>query len=215
LYVDEPKYAQDLHYAIHKLSSTARFAKAVSERSNQPELVYALANELENRHIDNVLSNMRRSGVMSALDEAPEITFGELRRSVIPELDVRLLREAGVDDAEAEITILIQCARKRLGNRDATPSAQVEKASEELHYAAKHLVQFPYEENVGQREKKKKKLFNGIGKILAGTVTAAGNLLLVTGTIIAPNPATAYAGIGSSAIAVTSIFQGLGDLRGE
>ena len=61
----------------------------------------------------------------------------------------------------------------------------------------------------------KKKLFNGIGKILAGMVTAGGNLLLATGTLVAPNPATAYGVIASSALAIGGIFQGLGDLRGE
>jgi hypothetical protein len=59
------------------------------------------------------------------------------------------------------------------------------------------------------------KIFNGIAKILAGAVTAAGNLLLATGTVIAPNPATAYGVIASSAIAVGSMCQGIGYLRGE
>lgn len=62
---------------------------------------------------------------------------------------------------------------------------------------------------------RREKIFNGIGKILAGAVAAAGNLLLATGTIVAPNPATAYGVIGSSALAVGSICQGIGDLRGE
>ena len=58
-------------------------------------------------------------------------------------------------------------------------------------------------------------VINGVGKILAGAITGAGNLLLFGGTIVAPNPGTAYAVIGSSALAVGSICQGLGDLRGD
>ena len=69
--------------------------------------------------------------------------------------------------------------------------------------------------NAPPTEGKKRKILNGIGKILSGTVAGAGNLLLATGTIVAPNPATAYAVIGSSALAVGSICQGIGDLRGE
>lgn len=205
----------ELHYAIEKLSSTARFARAVSERCENAELVNALGKELDDWFVDHVIEEMRRSGVLSALDETPDITFGELRRNVIPEEDVRLLREAGVSDAEAEITILIHYARKRLGHREAIPSAAVEKARAELKNAAERIAELSDKSNGNRAEQKKKKLFNGIGKILAGTVTAAGNLLLVTGTIIAPNPATAYGVIGSSAIAVGSICQGIGDLRGE
>ncbi|MGB7136638.1 MAG: hypothetical protein WBD46_15205 [Acidobacteriaceae bacterium] len=205
----------ELHYAIDKLSSTARFARVVSDRPGNAELAKVLGEELDDWHVGHVLDEMRRSGVLSALDEAPDITFGELRRNVIPEEDVRLLSEAGVRDPEAEITILIQYARKRLGHRQANPSATVESAREELKGAAKRIVEFSDNESGNRAEEKKRKIFNGIGKLLAGTVTAAGNLLLATGTIIAPNPATAYGVIGSSAIAVASICQGIGDLRGE
>lgn len=205
----------ELLYAIDQLSSTAQFAKAVSERSGNAELVIALGKELDSWYVDHVVEEMRRSGVLSALDEAPDITFGELRRNVIPEEDIRLLRGAGVDDAEAEITILIHYARKRLANREVIPSATVESAREELKNATERIAKFSDSSSGNRVEQKKKRLFNGIGKILAGTVTAAGNLLLATGTIIAPNPATAYGVIGSSAIAVGSICQGIGDLRGE
>lgn len=206
----------ELSYAIAKLSSTARFAKAVSERSEETELVNLLGKELDNWHVDHVLEEMRQSGVLSALDETPDITFAELRRDVIPKEDAQLLRSAGVDDPEAEITILIHYARKRLGHRDVTPSETVERAREELKRAAERIVGLSDRSSSGnQVEVKKKKIFNGIGKILAGTITGAGNLLLATGTLIAPNPATAYGVIGSSALAVGSICQGIGDLRGE
>ncbi len=205
----------ELSYAIAKLSSTARFARAVSERSEEAELVNALGKELDNWYVEHVVEEMRRSGVLAALDEAPDITFAELRRNVIPEEDTRLLQGAGVDDPEAEITILIHYSRKRLGHRDIRPSESVERAREELKRATERIVGLSDNSSGNQVAVKKRKIFNGIGKILAGTVTAAGNLLLATGTVIAPNPATAYGVIGSSAIAVGSICQGIGDLRGE
>jgi len=206
----------ELLYAIGKLSSTARFAKAVGERSDNPELLNALGNELDNWYVQHVVDEMRESGVLSALDEAPDITFAELRRNAIPDEDVRLLRGTGVDDPDAEITILIHYARKRLGHREAKPSATAEQARDELKRIKERLMSGSNSSAPTQLDvNKKKKIFNGIGKILAGTVTAAGNLLLATGTLIAPNPATAYGVIGSSALAVGSICQGIGDLRGE
>jgi hypothetical protein len=67
----------------------------------------------------------------------------------------------------------------------------------------------------GLAAKKKRKIFNGIGKLLGGAVAGIGNALLVAGTLIAPNPATGYGAIVSGGIAVTSFFAGLGDLKGE
>ena len=205
----------ELLYSIAKLSSTARFIRSVEERSDNLDLVKAASKELDCWHVQHVVNEMRESGVLSALDEVPDITFGELRRNAIPDEDVRLLSSTGVDDPEAEITILIHFARRRLGHREEVPSVLTEEAHDELKRAAERVVSLSNNSSDNQVQAKKKKIFNGIGKILAGTVTAAGNLLLATGTVIAPNPATAYGVIGSSALAVGSICQGMGDLRGE
>lgn len=205
----------ELLYAIAKLSSIARFVRAVGERSENLDLVNALGKELDSWYVQHVIDEMRETGVLSALDEAPDITFAELRRNAIPDEDIRLLQGTGVDDPEAEITILIHYARKRLGHREATPSALAEKAHDELKRAPERIISLANNSSATHVEVKKKKIFNGIGKILAGAVTAAGNLLLATGTVIAPNPATAYGVIASSAVAVGSMCQGIGDLRGE
>jgi len=66
-----------------------------------------------------------------------------------------------------------------------------------------------------QEQKKKRKIFNGNGKLLGGSAAGIGNVLLLTGSIIAPNPATIYAAIASGGIAVSTLFGGIGDLRGE
>ena len=128
---------------------------------------------------------------------------------------MRLLQGAGIDEPEAELTILIDYARKRLGHREATPSALAGQAHDELKRAPERLISLSNNSSASHVEVKKKRIFNDIGKILAGAVTAAGNLSLATGTVIAPNPATAYGVIASSAIAVGSTRQGIGDLRGE
>jgi len=208
----------ELGHEIDRLSSTARLARVVGERSEDPILVNTLAQALQNTYLDGVIRAMDRSGVLAALDEAPEITFGELRRSAIPVEDARFLRDAGVADTDAEITLLIYYSRRRLGERQAEviPSEIAHRAQDELRNAEARLQQVTSEQDSSNRsERKKRKLFNGIGKILAGAVTGAGNLLLATGTILAPNPATAYGVIASSALAVGGICQGIGDLRGE
>jgi hypothetical protein len=202
---------------IERVSSIARFAGVVKDRSENQSLVKALANELYNAKVDSIAQRLDAAGVLAALDELPEVTFGELRRSVIPDEDIHLLRRAGVDDPEAEIRIIIEHARFHLGFRSTRLPESAHSASEiahsaqvELNMAAKDL-----EAARSFEPKKKRKIFNGIGKILGGAVAGAGNLLIATGTIVAPNPATAAMAIASGAVAVTSIFTGIGDLRGE
>jgi len=210
-----PMMDDHLQYEIDHLSSTARLVKAASERVDKQELVDVVAKELRNTYLGPVAQAMDQSGVLDALDEAADITFPNLRRSAIPDEDVELLRHAGVEDPEAFITIIIHYSRRHVGNSNNRPSSVVERAHEGLHRAADMLSPSDTAPPKDMPEKKKRKIFNGVGKILAGAVTGVGNLLLFTGTIAAPNPATAYAVIGSSALAVGSICQGLGDLYGE
>jgi hypothetical protein len=196
---------------IERLQSISRLARVVGEDADNAALVNTLSAELSDARIDGVLEVMERAGVVDALEEAPEIVFGELRRSAIPEEDVHLLRRAGVEDPEVEITLLINYAIQRLAYREKPASEAVQQAPIELEKAAQQLG------HAGAPEppRKKRKLFNGIGKILAGTIMGAGNVLLAAGTVVAPNPATAHLTIGCSALAVASLFQGMGDLRGE
>ena len=208
----------ELGYEIERVSSTARLAKAVEEHTGDPALVNSLASALSNTYVDSIVQAMDRSGVLAALDESPEISLGELRRSAIPDADIQFLRDAGVGSPDAEITLLVYYARKRFRDRspEITPSEIAYRAQDELRNAANRIPQITSEKDSSSHtERKKRKLFNGIGKILAGLVPGAGNLLLATGTIMPPNPAMAYGVIGSSALAVASLGQGIGDLRGE
>jgi hypothetical protein len=207
----------ELAYEIERLSSKARFVRAVSERSEKQVLVKEVAEEVANAYVDGVIRVMERSGVLAALDEAPEITFGNLRQSAVPPEDAELLRRAGIEHPEAEITLIVHYARRRFVGRQETPPSEIAlRAQDELKRAAARLGELASEEKSSEgHERKKRKLFNGVGKILAGTIAGAGNLLLAVGTIVGPNPATAYGVIASSALAVGSIGQGIGDLRGE
>ena len=205
------------HYLTHAMewtSSVARFVSVVNGRPGNKELIEQVAGELRQSGLGHIVRILEEAGVLDALDELPEITFGELRRSAIPDEDVRFLAQAGVRDPETEITIIIHYARRRLGRPNARPSASIQGAQLELNRAADELTKQVSSPDAGEK-KSKKKIWSGTGKVLAGAVTAAGNLLLATGTLVAPNPATAYGVIGSCALAVAGICQGIGELRGE
>ncbi len=168
-------------------------------------------------YVDHIVDRMDESGVLAALDDTPDITFENLRHSAIPPEDVELLRRTGIDNPEAEITLIIRYAQRHIGRSHNSPPTEIARqAQPEIKRAAEQISAMATGTKQSQpTEQKKRKLFNGIGKILAGVVTGAGNILLAAGTIVAPNPATAYGVIGSSALAVGGICQGIGDLLGE
>jgi hypothetical protein len=218
----EPWYAE-LPYDMAYLESVARLLELAKERPNDPGVFGSLQNDLRGVNLANIVAAMENTGVLDALDEDPQTTFGELRKSAIPPEDAEFLRRAGVKDADAEMTLLTHSAHRTAGafGFDAArgqlrpPSQVAEEAKEALSQASQQMTSFVPGTAYMPVGKKKRKLFNGIGKILGGSITAAGNILLVTGTVLAPNPATAYGAIASSAVAVTAMFQGIGDLRGE
>jgi hypothetical protein len=75
--------------AVERLSSAARFAKVVRDRIDSSQLVKELAEELREVNVNQVVDALDNTGVLDALDELPEVTFGQLRRSAIPEDDAR------------------------------------------------------------------------------------------------------------------------------
>lgn len=202
-----------LRHIQDRLASIARLNRVVAERPNSAELLNELARELHNAPLGRAAEIMEQAGVMDALEEAPDLIFQNLRRSAIPPEDLEFLREAGVDYPEEELTILIHYARKNLGRGRVTPRRIMADGQIQLERAAAALARAAGEQSADTP--KKRKIFNGVGKILAGAVAGVGNTLVGCGTIVAPNPATAYAVIGSAAIAIGSICQGVGDLRGE
>ena len=200
-----------------RLAALCRLTRAVADYSEDTVLIRALAEKLRevDSDLNTVFTAMEQTGVLDALEDANHVIFLELRRSAIPDEDVYILRRAGFEDPEGEITLIITRANHYYHYN--APISELPAECRKLKNATDRL------QNVGKANvemdvapsKPKRKLFNGIGKILAGTVTTAGNLLLLTGSVVAPNPATAYGVIASSALAIASIGQGIGDLRGE
>ena len=146
--------------------------------------------------------------------------------------DFELLRRAGYSNDEIEVFVVEALENAQtIARHPELPSEVLEHAltalTDSLAYlrtaplypgpgaAAAPPYPAPPEAAAPPPEKKKGKTLNGIGKLLGGAIAGVGNVLLATGTIVAPNPATAYGAIASSGLAVASIFGGLGDLTGE
>ena len=203
--------AQSLEREAERLAAVARLVTAVGDYPNDGAFRAALGQALQATEIGDVIRTMDDVGVLDALDEAPDVVFGQLRASALPIEEALFLQHAGVGDPESEIALIIHYAKAHLSTSGATPSELAWAAEGVLADAADRLQSMA----APTPPKQKRKLFNGIGKILAGAVTGAGNILLLTGTVVAPNPATAYGVIASSALAIGSVGQGIGDLRGE
>lgn len=213
-----------LSYFLRRFQNHRRLLSVAEQDIDDTDLLKVLAKRLENSHIEGVLNELERCGALDALEEDPQTLFANLRRSAIPDEDIEMLRAAGVDDPEAEILLVIHYSRTHLGqdrySRDSNVSDPVELAKQAeplLEQAAKRFGGGDEKTTPSDQpeDKKKRKVLNGVGKILSGGVLGAGNILLGCGGIVAPNPAIASGVIASCAVAVGSICQGAGDLRGE
>jgi hypothetical protein len=175
-----------------------------------------LLHELMQTPIFDGFNAMEQIGILEALDDATDAVFANLRRSAIPDEDVQFLYRAGIADPELEITIAIEYARRRIRPARLGLAREL-REFKDIHREAADRLEKVLSDSSKDREAqpKKRKILNGIGKILGGAIAGAGNVLLLCGTIVAPNPATGYGAIASSAIAVAGVFQGAGDLRGE
>ena len=191
-----------------ELLSTRRFLQALLDRPERAALFSdALSQELRETSVKSIVTALHDSGILDALDELPQLVFANLRRSVVPEEDIGIFRRAGIDDPEAEMILLIHHAQL-FASSHRTSSSVFREADGLLTRSGADLKR-------QDTPRRKRKVCDGIGNLLLGVATAGGNALLGAGTIVAPNPATGYAVISSTAVAVGAIFKGLGDLRGE
>jgi hypothetical protein len=202
-----------LQNVLERISSTARLSRVAAERVADQILLDRLCGELEQSPVEEAARHMDEVGIPDALDDAPSLVFGQFRRSAIPSEDIALLRRAGFTDDEVEVLLAVAVEQAHvLANRSDLPSNVVAEAAEALRRAVESL-RLPLAP--AAPEKKKRKILNGIGKLLGGAIAGVGNVPLATGTLVAPNPATGAAAIASGGLTVSSWFAGLGDLRGE
>ncbi len=218
------KDIESLQYSMSNMTRVSRRVQDAREEQSHEKPRYEsisleeLANELRKTPLSDGFAAMYRVGIVDALDDATDAVFSNLRRSAIPDEDVQFLYRAGFADPELEITILIEYANRRISSSRESVAQELRQIGDLNREAAermdKALKQFGKEPK-REEQPKKRKILNGIGKILGGAIAGTGNVLLLLGTIAAPNPATGYGAIASGGIALTGVLSGLGDIRGE
>ena len=201
-----------LYRILEHVSGTMHLLKVLRDRDDSI-LLERLVEELkEHSPVRTATDLLEAWGILDALDDAPGLVLSELRRPAIPREDEEYLRIAGFDSHDIEVLFAVAIHQAHaLASTDKMPSDVAEEAAQALQTVLQTLQSptsvFP--------PKKKRKVLNGIGKLLGGATVGIGNVLLLVGTVTAPNPATGYGAIGCGGIAVASFFAGLGDLRGE
>lgn len=179
------------------------------------------------------------SGMTDALNSHLDPIADGLARKDLPDEDVDFVRGCGSKDPESEILLALAHVRSlsqrqsifrygRLPPRgDGLASTVLTEADMALRDAAAKLIgeygaSGPAKKQASSNgsgtpstSAKKRKIFNGIGRILTGVVGGTGNVLIGVGTIPVSGGASAAAVIASAAAALGFLMQGIGDLRGE
>jgi hypothetical protein len=209
-----PKGFEHGAHEIDDLCSKYRIVYAIAERAGSRRWYGPLYEELRYLHLPT--SILDDAGVFDALDENTELVFAHLSRSVVPAEDIELLRRSGIEEAEAEVTIIVHCCRHLARSSNFRPSATMREAPKRLKEAIDALSENSGN-SVSQTDApaKPRRYFTGIGRILSGAVAGTGNVLLGVGAIPATGGTSAAAVFASSALAVGLVSQGIGDLRGE
>ena len=207
---------------------------AAHDREEGAALADMLAQRLQHtRPVQAAESAMRAVGILDAIDEAHTVVFREFRRSMVPDDELHILRTMGFTDPEIHILLTlaveethalakswpVQVVRPvAVGGASiqtaTAPDVPADGAGAALHEAAAAVARAA-DRATGQAPEKRRKLCNGIGKVLAGAAMGIGNALVAAGAVVAPNPAIGATVIASGATAIGTIMAGVGDLRGE
>lgn len=207
-----PSYLLD---HIDELTSLARFVKIAEERTGNELLLKALGSDLEHVgfRLQSVVNALDETGINEALDAYGETILANFRGSVVPEEDLNILRRAGIEHPEAVMRLVEVRAEyfsKLAATRDFRPSSVIKTAKSELETASKQL-----QAEASNNEKKPRKWFKGISKVLAGGAGALGNVLLGVGAIPVATPIGAAAVLSSCTGAIVLIGDGLEAIRGN
>jgi hypothetical protein len=191
------------------MEQASRF-NAARRQFPEEEAFREFAGKFDPTLLERTRQTMEDSGMLDALDEGFPLVLREFRSNALPHEEREDLRRTGFSDDEIEtFFLLVQERGAKLWQKNVKPSEVFAGADS----TTKHSIEIVLKSSPDEiTPKKKRKILNGIGKVLGGSVTGLGNVLLLTGALTAPNPGGALA---SSAVAVTLIFTGLGDLRGE
>ena len=165
-----------------------------------------------------------KSGVTGALDAHLEVIRPILTPEQLPPEDVAFLRQCGLREPDSEIIVALAHFRHHWvfeegGWRPHGGATEVLRlADDSIRRIAQQIHAEPGlvpTDMAAKPPAKKRKIFNGIGRILSGVVGGAGNVLIGTGAIPVSAGASVAAAVASAAVSIGIIMQGIGDLRGE
>lgn len=224
-----PSEVADLRRAMNQLASTARLVHVAADRPHDSSMDESIGQELLVAAESPAFQVFERTGVTEILDENGRLVFQEMDVSTVPPEDEAFLAQCGLKDPKAEILVSVtrlkagywpvgetQAGQRKLGTRllidySRTEVIRTSRALLQRENATEDAPGVP----TTNEPKKRKKYFNGIGKILSGVVAGTGNVLIGTGAIPATGGAAVAGVIASAAVSVGVIMQGIGDLRGE
>jgi hypothetical protein len=209
-----PDAAAQLQQQLDELASLARLTKAVADREKNEPLQRALAVELQQQHAwEAVPRAFDETGLTEALNQHGEALLRGFRRSLVPEADLDILRQAGIDHPEAVLRLAEERAQvfaRRVATREFSASQVLQSAEMELRQAASQLA-MPTPAPI----RKPRKWFKGLTRILAGGASAIGNVLLGIGAIPTAIPVGGAAVLSSCTGALVLIGDGIEMLRGN
>lgn len=217
---------EQLRDGVEVLAELARMMRAIPparRRAMWPAMHGEMKSALP--HYQNPKRAIIETGVAGALDAEDHVVMTELRREVVPSLDLTILRMAGETDPERALHGLIRAARSAPRTILVTKTvAQLLEESEQQLQQALQLQPLagaaagpPGAAVPGAPPKPKRwtgwgKLFTGIASaganIAGGIALGAGGGPLAVGVTIGGVLASCASGIGA-------ISEGVGALRGE
>jgi hypothetical protein len=216
-YFEAVTHTRELHPVLDQLTRLSQLLKIVIEDDDRELLRLLIGRLHDSVQVEHAIAIMERPGLLDAIDEDPRTLFSEIRISALPAEDAEFLRDAGHKHPEADLILIAEYSRKRFGEdrrQERLPSEVIQDTPDVVKQALTRLESQTETPRL-REEKKRRKILNGVGKVLTGSILGVGNILVGAGSIISPNPAVAAGVIASGALAVGSICQGLGDLRGE
>ena len=217
----------ELRRAMNQISSTARLVHAAADRPHDSSMDESIGRELLVAAESSAFQVFERTGVTDILDDNGRLVFQHVEISSVPPEDQEFLAQCGVKDPKAEIVISVTRLKAGYwpvgepGQRNFGTKELVEFSRMQVLQSSKAILQPTTDASSESKvpttnePKKRKKYFNGIGKILSGVVAGTGNVLIGTGAIPATGGAAVAGVIASAAVSVGVIMQGIGDLRGE
>jgi len=155
----------------------------IVRRDDSSDVLSKLDDQLHRMRVSKAFDLLDETGILEAFDDGGEVVFAELRRSAIPEEDVKYLKQIGLTDDEIEV-ILTAAVEKahRLGRSRVNlegpdirpiPISEVIAETEAAFERARTDLRSERVES----PRKKGRIFNGTGEVVCGMAAIAGNIL--------------------------------------